>query len=678
MKLQSIEFENFRGGTEKHELTGFDVFIGPNGSGKSRVLDAVQLTIKGSVSDPTSPKNIDEMDLISKRFAISNMRIVATFEGASVDRIFAVGSKNGKASLNQRIDVLPGKPMGVSDATRAVQGLIGDFTPMLNVAEFIRLSDEKRAEMLFTFCRPEQNKWSPSAIVKKLIDGAPKGADGERVRQKCLGMEKHLGEDIQTGIEDAIAHLGSEVSALTKSRRGSASVAETAFGMNQADGKSSMRHAADIKAELEEAGRQHIELVEARSRAESAKLSIERHRTDVVSLKKQIAEVGSDEKKKALKSLKDSITRIQLADLEDLRNECNELNEKVFALSIRKESLVKEATSMEERVAIDTRNLRLIERGTCPTCGQDVISATDNLRDSITYQEIELKSKQLEFDAVRNLIEEFNGKIKLTESNLRGIERANAIKLVDRSRMETSIAKIEGEMTSVKQMDDRLRLLEKKKIAGTEDAMNLEQAAMQIDGLKTRIKALEDELRIRRDHDAKIEIAKGAALNAKRDEEDLTVLKSFVSTLQDIRRSILKEALLPIEGEASELLKEMGGARFAIRHEDERGNQMIEIGWRIEDELGPRFLPFAALSTAQKIFTIVAVLSPLIHRANPKFRILLLDDCEHIDRENRLGFIKMLGAAKERFLDNVLIGSSSDWWGNATYLQKHALKGRKS
>ena len=220
---------------------------------------------------------------------------------------------------------------------------------------------------------------------------------------------------------------------------------------------------------------------------------------------------------------------------------------------------------------------------------------------------------------------------------------------------------MEGTLAHVEVLENRLKEIDAYKHDNT---LNIDEAEMQLQALSTRGSNLQKELGDRIAYDTKIIQAKEAAAAAKKADATLRTVKDMQEQLRMMKWEIVREALEPIREKASLIFtaNQIGKrAEFDFLFEDARGNEVFKFGWKIENELGSMFVDFDSLSTAQQLFTLVAVLAPLIELGNPKFRILTLDNCEVVSEEYRPAFIEELVRAKVLCLDNIIIASSSEY-----------------
>ncbi|HAL56899.1 MAG TPA: hypothetical protein DCP63_10605, partial [Bacteroidetes bacterium] len=295
----------------------------------------------------------------------------------------------------------------------------------------------------------------------------------------------------------------------------------------------------------------------------------------------------------------------------------------------------------------------------CPTCGQDAKSVVDNLKDRHADAQGEYQRKHDDAEILKGRLDD----IELGISALDGEVHAA---LMENKRIESEIHALELELSGLQSKNARLAEMKTEYDAlasKTFDiSLNTAEAELQLQALSQRMRTLQAEKDEKLSFDTRIIAAKEAAAKAHRAKESAEWVKQSLAILTDIRWKIVRSSIEPIRKEASRLfaltLDADSKAEFDFQFRDLRGNEVFKFGWKTKGVLGDMFIDFDSLSTSQQVFTIAALLIPMIQRANPKFRFLMMDNVEVIDDSRRFTFSKMLEAAE---MDNIVLASSAEW-----------------
>jgi exonuclease SbcC len=663
---------NFKGGSEQYHLAGIDVFTGPNGTGKTRVLQSLQLALSGSVSHPIEDRNIDLIELFTKRADVATMTVAVETDNEDlreIEREFSLNRKNGKDSVTQSIGLVPMTVKGVTESERKIKELVGDFPYMLDVHKFIRLSDDKRAELVFRFSPIDESKWTPDSIRNRLIDESAidilDSDDHAGVAVSILesALQNLGGKVTSASIAAVLAWLKSKESEIRKEVRGNQSASITSIQMSDVDGKKSFRHVEDIKLDRSNAIAQRDELVGKIMESRTTLNAIRRLEQERDSLREQVAnarkdtETGSLDKARAeLEALRAGLPDLGplSAEVERFRDLANRAAHETDVCRFRRDDQDKVTAELEQKIAS-------LSQGKCPTCGSDSGALVESLGAEYRSAVDVLNSLNQEYNkaviSLRDLQQQLSAKI----ADHQALQAEVMVKQRAISSAERDIANLEGRAQNISVLERRLRELEHTNVEG--DAIDIDEAELQLEGIKSRIAALEVELNEKQRYDIQVETAKTAALHAKRAEESLSVVQALIGATNSIRWEIVKDALEPIRSEATEIFSTMGygDSRFDFQFTDSRGNEVFQFGWRIATPYGEMFVDFDSLSTAQQIFTLISLLAPLIHRGSPKLRVLLMDNIEVVHEDFRPGLMKLLTKVHGRFLDNVLMASSAEY-----------------
>lgn len=682
MKLLNVGMQNFRGtDNQKMSLSGIDIITGSNGVGKTRFLQAVQLAIMGNVPHPIEDRNIDKVEMLTRKDGIDNMMVSVETSGkriSRIDRKFDLKRSNGKDSVNQSIALYPTTEKSVTECERKIKDVFGDFPYMLDIHKFIRLSDAERAKLIFEFC-PVSDQWTKETLIEKITDTLLSTDPWDKLYLETIDKElsaQLTGRNISAMIVNALNYLKQKESDLKKEAKNNQNGSSASLQNTHVDGKSALRHVQDILADIDEYRKKQNELTERIAQARATKQAIDRLDEEKKHLVSQIEMERSLVKPENIELLRNKIAEengqliafppeIKEKNEKDL-SELHAIHEEIPRMNL-KHSLVQ--AKIDELV----KKKELFKSGVCYACGQSVHGVLENFDEE--YQSLmndlsELGSQIDELNRKRAALDEA---IMHDVKNLRYAEAENARHHEEINKLLRQIAEIDGRSIGLKALEKRLDELNHTSVDG--DTLNIDEAVLQHEALGKKLETLTIELNEKQTYDTRILMVKELAMKAKRNEELLEMVKAIISTLTEVRWSIVREALEPVKQDAGRLFRFLGyNAEFDFQFQDTRGNEVFKFGWKISTPLGESFVDFDSLSTAQQIFTIVSLLAPLINLGNPDLRLLILDNCEVIHESYRPMFIDLLAEAKSKFLDNIIIASSATF-PSAEGVTIHRLNG---
>jgi septum formation topological specificity factor MinE len=671
MKLTSVTLQNFKGGDRQIQLGGLDILEGENGSGKTRVIQAMQLALSGQVPHAIEPRNIDVLELFSKGPNVREMIVEVETDNTAfpgVARRFTLNRKNGKDSVSQEIRLTQGTPFQPpTEAEKKVREHIGEFPIMLDVHKFIRMSDQERAKLIFSFCPVDVKKWTAEAIVSRLTSYcAYEKLEAVLVVEVITGLSETIKVAYQpaTFLSLLLDAAKAKESALKKEEKNNAGSALASIQLAASDGKRSLRNAQDIRDDIANARRDESKLIGniAESRAtQDANTRLDQERRDLTD---RIAKERERIKPEAFDALRAELAELKMKHnpIDESLSKLEQKRSQIEAYSNDLASFNGDLKAADAEIARIQETVTSLESGACPTCGQVASGVLEGFLSKLDGAKLQRTQSAQDVKETEAYVRELKGQLTLMLKEMDDQNRANAELQTAITAKQTEITRLEGASQGIVSLETRLAELNHTRADGL--SINIAEAEINLGATRERITALEAELKEKQEYDTKISLAKEAAAKSKKAEDSLAIVKVLIKEIQAIRFEIVKEALKPVSAEAGELFCSFSGgaglsATFSFQFEDLRGNEVFKFGWVIDSVLGEMFVDFDSLSTAQQTFTLVALLAPLIHRGSPELRVLLLDNVEVISERYRADFIAMLDATIGRYLDNVIMASSS-------------------
>lgn len=671
MKANLLTINNFRGSDNQTlDLTGVDVLTGANGIGKTRILQALQLAVSGVVPHSIEDRNIEAIELFTRQLGKMDMHVGLSFDsGASFERIFNIVMKKDLPSVTQSIGFTAdgvSSEVGSEEGGRQIRNLLGDFPYMLDIHKFIRLSDEKRAELIMKFGAFDAEKWNPATVRTSLFEHVYTYLLDVSIAEAAMkAVAGPMKLDVRTGLIALMEWLKKEQSNYKKEIKQFSATSQGAAKMLGTDGKSSMRPAETIREELATARADWTTLNQQIATARSGKEQYGKMQTEGKEIDVAIRAIRTVASKEKIADLEAQNAAIMVAILPEGVLEQEEalklaIEENENDVALKKEHVMQGETNLKQLQA----QAELLKDGKCPTCGQQCADVFEGYGTAIDNTNIEIQDN-------RDTLAQFEATMARNKDSLIDVMKQigdsiiafeNAAKL--KSGLDYQIDLMREKIASIATQENRLQVIRNYKY---EDSLNLDESQLQLDGLTSRGNALNAELEKRVEYDTEIRLAKESAQKRAETEFKAKTIAELLELTKSFRWDIVRQALAPIKEKVAALftnaaILSSGPVTFDFMFLDARQNECFKFGWRTSSELGEMFIDFDSLSTSQQLFTLVSVLSPLIELGNPKFKCLLLDNVEVIEESNRPAFLSLLvDAQRECNLDNVLVASSGEF-----------------
>lgn len=692
--IKQVSFENFKGQTGIQEITGKDIFIGRNGSGKTTRIQAIGGSMLGYI--PGNGKTAQD----TFKLATGNeMTIGMKLDGFEFSRTFEKQEKYDKksgttsTSITESVVVLPGQGEANDTQKKArIKSEIGDFPVMLDFNNFLELSDAKRRDFIYSLSPIKSESWNRERISTYLQD-----------KLLALGLKAN-NPDHYNVMHDLIEEVmgkypeGYSVSAGLQAMIDWVSVQLSAATSKKKDAQGAVRQISDLKNEMEETDRNIA----------AEKKELEEIQNQLVQLSAQIA--GDREKQKAIldrqnriKELQDKIAELkntpvetdttelekQLAELNDQlqpainAQELNQpLKEQVAKNNIELEQLRSKRDAVQQKITscqavIDS--LKGAIKATGDLKGRCVIHHMIACPKDFTGLDEFIAKKEEEANKVISDLQtekdSFVSQIKALEDenqNLIDTQQANLFKAesvsIENNSLNNKILEVKN------QINDRKNALENRnnKIADLEKELTellskpaepigeIEIMEAQVEGIQNRIFELKESVERKEKAKQTILLLNQSMLENKKAELRAICLRSISDTLgpKGVQGELVKEILDPIKADIQGNLKLMGfDFEPFFQTESDTGKEIFQFGWI--NEKGHR-VNFDAMSTGQQTVFLAAMMMTIIDRANPKLRLLVMDNLNHLDRQNFQMLINGLSQLATK-LDNIILAGAIEF-----------------
>lgn len=692
--IKEIMIKNMKGQTATQLLSGKSILIGRNGSGKTTRIQALGLAMLGNVPGlaKTSAATFklatgDEMTVGLK---LDDFEFIRSFI-----RDEKVNSKTGErtVSVKENVSVSPGKgERTVTQKKERIFQEIGNFPVAMDFNEFLKLSDAKRRDFIYSLSPIESSSWDKESLMnylheKMLPDGLVETNEELYAITKGL-IEKALKEfkdglDIHGGLQSMLDWTAGELSYWNRKKTDSqGAVRQMSEMKNQL--LETDRDIAETKKELDELQVNLIEVEKKISADTEKKRAIDNRLQRIEAIKKEIQLVEETEIQTDTEVLDKEIASLTASmplnvdvqnKIEPFNIEINELNKQVEAQRRTLNGYKEQIMNVEANVQTLDSTLRQVGQiaGVCVisqmiSCNKDFTgfdkyvdekkeqaqkaitelkqhhdqaeSVLNRLSQQLTDKEQAKASVFSEAQVVYNKREEISNQIKEKEA-----ERQKTLSLIDRK---------ENKLTSLKAELDQLMNQKAEPIG------DITLMSKQAEGTRSRIAELKAQVEEKEKSKQTLILMNENVLQNNEAEYKAGAAKSLQENLgpKGVQGELVKEILEPIRMQIEENLKLMNLNHAPyFETESETGKGLFEFGW--VNERGHR-VNFDALSTGQQTLYLAAMMMTIIDRAQPKLKILAMDNLNHLDKYNFQMLVNGLNGLAHK-VDNIILAGALEY-----------------
>ena len=704
MKIKLIRFKNFKGSSGSQELTGVDFFIGRNGSGKTTRLQAVALSMVGYI--PGKGKKAESVF----RFATGDsMAAGLTMEnGFSFDRTFEkttkVNKKQGTSttSIGESVTVSPGKGEKTDTQKKGrIQEEIGSFPVMLDIDEFLTLSDSKRRDFMYSLSPITTSEWTEEKIAGYLLT--------ELAPPELETNNKELFIVTVDAIKEALEQFpdGYAVSDGLQAMIDWTAIQLSYWKGKEKDSQGAVRQLSDLKNQQEATDRDIVaekaELDDLNKKLIEAEKKLSQH-----SERKELY----NKKLKKMQELQDQLKAIQEQDADaeappdykalieqanaeikmgpDITEAVAEKGKEITSHKTILDRFLAEKNDMEVSRRVILANVQSLReaysqvenmQGACVIhkdvlCPKDftgfdgfIQAKEDEAADAVSKLDEQIKILQSGIDkgteeikTIRTDIEALKESVnKAKEHNNRVAEKVNAL--------TKSMNDYENGM---KRQADRKELLQNElKALQDEPALELEDLALlerQIYGIRARIAELKPSVETKETAKQNLITLQKSLMDNRVSDYKATAFADIAKALgpKGIQGEMVKEILEPLKEEIKANLVLMGKDDVTpyFETESDTGQEIFQFGWFNEKK---HQVNFDVLSTGEQLVFLAALLTTIIDRAQPKIKALIIDNVNHLDAVNFQLVLDGVAKLKGK-LDNIILAGAvpydiySDEW----------------
>ncbi|WP_142415461.1 hypothetical protein [Hathewaya massiliensis] len=684
--IKGIVMENIKGQNLVQELTGKDIIIGSNGVGKTTRLQALGVALLGYV--PGQGKKSDETFKLSNA---DSMVVGLNTEDFNFTREFkrkVTKSKDGstKESIQQSLNVSPSKgETKIAEKEARILSELGSLPVMLDFNEFLSLSDSKRREFIYNLAGFNSDKWTKDKVkdylqnnllTTELEVNSPE--QYELMETIITDVLKEYPEkyDITSGLQSMIDWTKTKLSYWNdEKKRATAAVQKLGELKNKLSDtdrnlKSNKEEIEKLQAELVKVEKQISEDTQKKKNIDARLEKIEQLKQAIADEQLKECSIKVAETENKIKEFKaqikqvDNSEKLQTLDLKlnqkrnDLKKLTNDMNEvKENGLKVKAEiststDLVNKVKKVGGKCVLDPKIAcnKDFSKFVAYTEGQNKTKEMQRQILADTYKELDQKYKAIE-EEINKLQEESK---KLSTEELQANRNNNSI--------NAEINKLENLLNQAKSFDT----LQTEKIARLKEELSklqnepvdpiapIDILEKQAEGIRNNIGSLKTKIDEQEKAKTTLSNLKSSMIDSKTAEYNYINFKSLDETLgaKGLQGELVKETLEPIQVDIQGNLSAMGiENEFYFTTETAGGKEVFQFGWK--DKFGDK-RNFDALSTGQQMILLIAMLTTFIEKANPKCKILAIDNIENLDSDNFKRVIEGLNKICNK-LDNIIL-----------------------
>lgn len=308
----------------------------------------------------------------------------------------------------------------------------------------------------------------------------------------------------------------------------------------------------------------------------------------------------------------------------------------------------------------------------------DLVQVINDGKEVATKLENKTKEKESLNEEIKKINDSAEQKFKVFEDTLKTIinkkdqakdsKRASAVILetykADMSSKDTRLKEHREKLQDLKELPEELRSL-----------VEMELLEKQIEGIKLNIASTKGLIEEKEKTKTTLQNLQSTMIDFEEADMMFLCFKEVANALgqNGLQGKLLKESIEPLQNLIDENLKLMGiDHEFYINTQTDRGKEVFQFGWKVSnDDLEDmediekfeaqvdqinNHRNFDSLSDGQKMMTLVAILTAFIEKADPKVKVLALDNAQDLDKHNLEKVLEGLKKIKHKFHNIIVAG----------------------
>lgn len=690
--IKQVLFNNFKNKEGKQKLTGFDLFVGANGMGKSAVIEAIELSMFGSVKDKSSPKEIFKYSSDKDNMSVGvqlELDEHGEYLTPTIERSYKMKEKDEVKSYSQKLKTDLSEDKTIKGQEDDIKRRLGILPVSFDFNTFAGLSNTEKKNYILSFSatRPlftetEFEKMVKEYIVKgKVMEDDTKslveGKVDELLHDVLDGDDVFVLEALDVMLNDAkeaVSYYRKDKDRTLKSyqklmeKRMTFKVTDTDLKLDEKKLDLLRKKLTNLTVKKNE-----LELMEkSLTVLEQELLKNEENWAMIESSKGEDGEVF----KEAIKTLKKNITTIQKQIEEkkilkifagkesaDIRKLKNDLMEEFYAF--KEEGIKLKTTYDADKKLVDqvkSTGGRCVINDSIP-CHEDFGLWITKKEGDMVLLDKKISNKRKEYESLLKKVKDCD---KDYEESLEKRERLDSDITHLSQELETNYKEQEGLMRKLEKSllfesvkiekfnanKEEREILMKKMIALSEKRNTLkdeisDEPEVAIGMIKKDIESLQQTIATKKEVgmiSKQIEDGYAEYLMTEKLFSVMSVIQKDVKALKTI---MFEKIIKPIGDSISENLHYMDYSSFYVELQD----QEFIFGLVHEDGLK---VPFEALSTGQQAVLSLCMVIAFIDNSPAKMKVVAFDNIEQIDYDNLAKVFIGLEKIHDRF-DNLIL-----------------------
>ncbi|MEX2462036.1 MAG: ATP-binding protein [Paenibacillaceae bacterium] len=684
--IKMVSWKNFKGTTSEQVLTGKDIFIGPNGSGKSTVLEAVGISMYGSM--PGKGSQLSEAFKFGKGSEMVTGLDLDNFSfNRGINRISKLNEEGeNESTYAANITLSPSNgESGLKQMQARVTSEVGNFPLIFDFDGFMKKTDADRRKDIFDLSPIVAEEWNKEAIKLKL--------ESKLLLDNIKEVSPELYSETQTMISECLAVYRDsfKLSDGLKAMIDWAKLNQATWNKDKKDATGAVREIGKIKNDLEETDRDIVKTKGDLAKTRENHTDVHGQITAGIEIQKQW-----DKKQLRIAELKTEIESLvallAIPNEIDFENQIEEINLKmkttniseqastiqsgINAFRIQKDAKVfeldrlkLESDKLEQELQLyETTTKRILDKGATICVINDKIDCNKDFSPFIGYVNNNSPKIQLELNKIQENkstidaeIQSINAQTDLLESNKRELYASADVESKRNETLRKEIEQIRSNQRNAEQikqnnitkktaLEDELNRLTGEKMPIFASLEILEPQLIDLANLITTLQKTVDDKEIAK---TTLSNQKTASINATIAKNKHTALKNISAALgaKGIQGELVKTILSPIEGIVNSNLRAMGKIYpMYFSTESENGKEEFEFGW-IKDGSKTNY---DVLSKSEQVVFMSALYKAMLDRKNPPLKIFAADNIENLWIDTFKDFIEGLNAIQDSF-DNIIL-----------------------
>jgi len=693
--LTSIEMKNFKGQTTIQKLTGMDIFVGRNGAGKTTRLQALGLAILGYV-----PGNKRTSTDTFKLATGDSMSVGLKTDRFQLTRSFTKNEKRNvrdgslSVTIKENIQVSPGAAERTdTDKDLRIKAEIGHFPVMMDFSEFLSLSDTRRRDFIYSLGGIDSATWTRDRIydylTEKLLTDELQTNNAEQYDYMLEIINKAIAEfpadyGVQEGLQAMLSWIDTERKVWDRKQKDAQGAVRQISDMKN-DMAETDRNIAALKQELETLQNQLIDVEKLITAEEEKKKAAEKRTARMIELQKAVLTLETKPGKADTSDIDRQLREHQRqlaeppaidAEMQQFKNRQTEIRQQRRCLADEQQKVATQTATVQATVIALEEALKTTGEiaGRCVVnpklikCDKDFAgfgeyvarkkSEAANTMAELLGQEEALKKSIAKLDTEDGDVTNQQSQLlkQVQEVNARNTSINKTIAALSEQK-NSLLAEVTDRENKIKLYREELDRILNEPVAANTFVVNLDT---QVADVRSRIAVIKKTVEEKEKAKQTILLMQQSMMDNRKAEYQSSCLKLIAEALgpKGVQGEIVKECLEPIRQNIQGNLALMGFDQEPFfQTESETGKEIFQFGWI--NEKG-HYVNFDALSTGQQTVFLAAMMVTIIDRAQPKLRLLAMDNLNHLDRRNFQLLIDGLTKVKDK-LDNIILAGAIEF-----------------